>query len=184
MSTRYKFAEKYAIYFVTFAVVEWVDVFTRNDYRQIVVNSILYCCEHKGLLVHGWVLMTNHVHLLISLSDESGNTLSDVMRDMKKYTAMQLIKAIRENERESRREWMMRIFSNAGRNNSNNKNYQFWQQDNHPLQISDMQKCGKALEYIHQNPVEAGIVDEPTGYVWSSARDYAGKSGPIPIVFL
>ena len=76
MSTRYKFVDNYSTYFVTFAVVNWIDVFTRNDYRAIVIDSINYCVRNKGLIVHGWVLMTNHVHLLISMKNDDTNTLS------------------------------------------------------------------------------------------------------------
>jgi len=182
VSTRYKFTEKYAAYFITFAVVEWIDVFTRNEYRKIFIDSILYCIANKGLNVHGWVLMTNHVHMIVSVEEKSEHGLSDVVRDLKKYTAMQLLKAIKENDRESRREWMLRIFSFSGRHNSNNTNYQFWQQDNHPLLIDSTDKLGRALEYIHQNPVKGGFVDLPEEYLWSNARDYSGKSGIIPLI--
>lgn len=184
MSNRFKFSEKYAVYFVTYAVVEWVDVFTRNEYRTLFTDSVQFCISNKGLNVHGWVLMTNHVHMIISVDEKSEHGLPDVLRDMKKYTAMQLLKAIKENERESRREWMLRIFSFSGRHNSNNTNYQFWQQDNHPLLIDSTEKLGRAMEYIHQNPVKSGFVDMPEEYPWSSARDYSGKPGIIPLIFL
>jgi putative transposase len=151
---------------------------------MIVVDSILHCINNKGLIVHGWVLMTNHVHMLVSLQQGSNNTLSDIMRDMKKYTAMQLIKNIKENPRESRKEWMVAIFEKAGKYNSNNTNYQFWQQDNHPLILNDDGKYSKALEYIHQNPVTAGLVDDSLAYPWSSAKDYAAGKGIIPITML
>jgi putative transposase len=128
--------------------------------------------------------MTNHVHMLVSLQQGSNNTLSDIMRDMKKYTAMQLIKNIKENPRESRKEWMVAIFEKAGKYNSNNTNYQFWQQDNHPLILNDDGKYSKALEYIHQNPVTAGLVDDSLAYPWSSAKDYAAGKGIIPITML
>jgi REP element-mobilizing transposase RayT len=114
MSIRYKFWDSYATYFVTFAVVDWIDVFTRNDYRKIVVDSINYCVHNKGLIVHGWVLMTNHLHLLISRQNDNANSFSDIMRDMKKYTAMHLIKSIKENPQESRKEWMIDLFERAG----------------------------------------------------------------------
>lgn len=179
MSIRYKFRDDYATYFATFAVVNWIDVFTRNDYRQIVVDSINYCIQNKGLKVHGWVLMTNHVHLLISLQENSSVRLSDIMRDMKKYTAMQLIKNIRENPRESRKEWLIYMFGRNGKFNSNNTNFQFWQQDNHPIQIKDNKQFTQTLEYIHNNPVNAGFVDEATAYPWSSAKDYAGIKGLV-----
>jgi putative transposase len=122
--------------------------------------------------------------MLVSLQQGSNNTLSDIMRDMKKYTAMQLIKNIKENPRESRKEWMVAIFEKAGKYNSNNTNYQFWQQDNHPLILNDDGKYSKALEYIHQNPVTAGLVDDSLAYPWSSAKDYAAGKGIIPITML
>ncbi len=184
MSTRYKFWDRYATYFVTFAVVDWVDVFTRNDYRKIVVDSINHCISHKGLVVYGWVLMTNHVHLLVAIRADSSFSLSDIMRDLKKYTAMQLIKNVRENPKESRKEWMMYLFEKAGKYNSNNTNFQFWRQDNHPVQIKDEEQLGKTLEYIHNNPVNSGLADDPATYPWSSAKDYAGKKGVVSITLL
>jgi REP element-mobilizing transposase RayT len=181
MSTRYKYTEKYAAYFVTFSVVEWVDVFTRNEYRKIFTDSLSFCIANKGLNVHGWVLMTNHAHLIISLDENVTHTLSDVLRDLKKFTAMQILKNITENERESRRKWMINIFSHAGKNNSNNTNFQFWQQDNHPIMLNSDEKLGRAMEYIHNNPVKAGIVDLQEEYIWSSSRDYSGNFGIVPV---
>ena len=184
MSIRYKFWDSHATYFVTFAVVNWVDVFTRDDYRQIVTDSICHCIAQKGLVVHGWVLMTNHMHLLISLQEQNDATFSDIMRDMKKYTAMQLIKNIRENPQESRKEWMMSLFEKAGKSNSNNTNFQFWRQDNHPIHIKDDEHYSKTLEYIHNNPVSSGLVEDPAAYIWSSAKDYNNKKGLIPVMML
>jgi REP element-mobilizing transposase RayT len=185
VSVRYKFFDSFSSYFVTFAVVEWVDVFTRDDYRNIFVESVKHCIANKGLIVHGWVLMTNHVHMLISLQQNGvGSSLSDVMRDMKKFTAMQIIKSIKENRQESRREWMMAIFESAGRRNSNNTMYQFWQQDNHPIAVKDYAHYSKMLEYIHENAVVAGFVNTATAYPWSSAEDYANGQGKIPISIL
>ena len=181
MSIRYKFWDEYATYFVSFAVVDRIDVFTRNYYREIVVNSIKYCIDNKGLRVHGWVLMTNYVHLLISMSHGNKLTFSDIMRDMKKYTAMQVIKSIRENPQESRKEWLLYMFGRNGRSNSNNTNFQFWRQDNHPIQIKDEKQFSNSLEYIHNNPVNAGFTDEASAYPWSSAKDYIGKKGLVPI---
>ena len=183
MSTRYKFTGD-DVYFVTFAVVEWIDVFTRNEYREIVTGSLLHCTQHKHLNIHGWVIMTNHVHLLISLRPNPVVTLSDVMRDMKKFTAMHIIKSIRENPQESRKDWIMYLLANEGKRNSNNKNFQFWRQDNHPIRITDDAHYSQTLAYIHNNPVNVGFVNDPNAYIWSSAVDYAGKKGLLPIVFL
>jgi putative transposase len=184
MSTKYKFWDSGRVYFVTFSVVEWIDVFTRNEYREIVVNSLQYCISNKGLNVHAWVIMSNHVHLLISLQDNTTNTFSDIMRDMKKYTAMHIIKAMRENPQESRKDWLLNMLLKAGKSNPNNTNFQLWRQDNHPIQITDGAHYNNTLHYIHQNPVLAGWVHQQEHYPWSSAADYAGQQGVLPVVVL
>ena len=126
MSSKYKVGEDAIAHFVTFAVVGWIDVFSREQYKEIFVNSLQYCQQHKGLTLHAWVIMTNHVHLIIS---SNTNKIEDIVRDLKKYTSKQIIKAIQENPTESRKEWMLNLFSFAGKNNNNNKDHQFWKQD-------------------------------------------------------
>ncbi len=79
---------------------------------------------------------------------------------------------------------MLWLFKEAGKSNSNNKYYQFWQQDNHPLELSGNLLIDQKLSYLHNNPVEAGIVDEPESYLYSSARDYSGRKGFIDIEFI
>ena len=103
----YKIRDKEGIHFITFAVTEWVDVFTRREYRDIVLDSIKHCQKEKGLVLHAWCLMSNHVHLVVSAKN---NDTSDILRDFKKFTSKQIIKAIEENPGESRKEWMLKIF--------------------------------------------------------------------------
>jgi REP element-mobilizing transposase RayT len=165
----YKIRDKEGIHFVTFAVAEWVDVFTRKDYRDILLDSIRHCQQEKGLVLHSWCLMSNHVHLVVSAKEH--NT-SDILRDFKKYTSKQIIKAVAEHPAESRREWMLEIFRKAGESNSRNTNYQFWRQDNQPKELYSEKFTNQKLEYIHNNPVEAGIVEKAEEYLYSSARDY------------
>ena len=170
-------------HFITFAVVEWVDVFTRKDYRDIVLESIRHCQHEKGLLLHAWCIMSNHLHLIASAKE---NDLSDVLRDFKKFTSKQLLKAIRDNQHESRKDWMLEIFRKAGEANSRNSEYQFWRQDNQPKEVYSPSFAFQKLNYIHNNPVEAGIVDKPEEYLYSSARDYkqARKCGLLDLVFI
>ena len=179
----YKIRNKEGIHFITFAVVEWVDVFTRKEYRDVVLDSIRFCQKEKGLLVHAWCIMSNHVHMVVSAVN---NDTSDILRDFKKFTSKQLIKAIAENEQESRREWMLEIFSKSGAANSRNRNYQFWRQNNQPKELFTEKFANQKLDYIHNNPVEAGIVEKAEEYVYSSARDYYyGKQcGLLEIDFL
>ena len=136
MSRAYKIHNKDGIYFISFATVGWIDVFTKKEYKDIVVESLRYCQKSKGLVLYAWCIMTNHIHLIISAKE--GYDLTGIIRDMKKYTSKQLIKAIMENPKESRREWMMDIFAKAGAYNRNNKYHQFWRQDNRPIEIYSM----------------------------------------------
>jgi REP element-mobilizing transposase RayT len=122
MSSKYKPGEDAIAHFVTFAVVGWIDVFSREIYKELFVNSLKYCQENKGLKLHAWapiaIGVTNHVHLVIS---SSTNRIEDIVRDLKKYTSKQIIAAIQENPTESRKEWMLNLFNFAGKSNSNNK---------------------------------------------------------------
>src|SRR6266516_5875037 len=113
--------------------------------------------------------MTNHLHMIISAT---GNSLSNIMRDFKKHTSLQLKDTITNNS-ESRKEWMMERFTKAGKANSNNDNFQFWQQDNHPLLLNNPVIANQKLDYIHYNPVTAGFVEAPEHYLYSSAGDYS-----------
>jgi REP element-mobilizing transposase RayT len=183
MSVKYKFSNPEGLYFITFATVNWTDVFTRNIYKDILINSLKHCIEYKGLEVYAYTIMTNHVHLIAASSGKE--KMEHIMRDMKKFTAYEIINTIKENRQESRREWLLEIFEKAGRANSNNTKYQFWQQDNHPIELQTNDMIEQRLNYIHNNAVEAGIVYEPHHYVYSSAAQYAGKeTGLLPIKFL
>jgi len=179
----YKIRDKQGIHFITFAVVGWVDVFTRKAYRDIVVDNLRYCQQEKGLVLHAWCVMSNHVHLVLRAREQ--NT-SDILRDFKKFTSRRVLEAIEANKKESRRDWMLDLFKKAGEANSRNKNYQFWRQSNHPVELYGPRFLLQKLNYIHNNPVAAGIVDKAEEYLYSSARDYYyGKStGLLEIEFL
>lgn len=177
---RYYIKNQNALHFVTFTVVAWIDVFTRSTYKIEIVDSLNYCIKNKGLEVYAWCLMSNHIHLIVSAKE--GYSLSDIIRDFKKFTAKRVLHLI-ENESESRSQWMLNIFKYAGRNLNNIKTYKFWKSGNHAIELSTSMIDGR-LEYIHNNPVKALIVDEPEHYIYSSARDYAGIKGLVEINFL
>ena|SRR6185312_4792740 len=158
----YKITDQGAMYFVSFAVVGWVDVFTRKEYRDVVIESLKFCQEKKGLIIYGWCIMSNHLHLIISAKE---NNVSDVLKDFKKFTSKKILQAIKDHSGESRKEWVLKIFKDAGRRNSRNSEYQFWQQDNQPKIIFTPDFAAQKLEYIHYNPVEAGIVEKAEEYV-------------------
>ena len=169
MSGKYKVGDNALPHFITFSVVGWIDVFSREQYKEIFVESLKYCQENKGLILHAWVIMTNHVHLIVS---SNTNKIEHLVRDIKKFTSKMIIEAINENPGESRREWMLGIFNYTGQQNNNNKEFQFWKQDYHPIELDTAEKTKQRLDYLHENPVRSGLVWEPWHYKYSSAIDY------------
>jgi putative transposase len=158
MSRNYKFHDQERPYFVTFSVVNWIDAFTRREYKDILVDSLNFCMANKGLELYAWVIMSNHVHLIIGTNDQP---MEDILRDIKRHTSKKIVKAVSENMQESRKEWMLGLFEQAGRSNPNNEHFQFWQQGNHPIELWSNAVIDQKLDYIHNNPVVAGWVDEP-----------------------
>lgn len=127
--------------------------------------------------------MIKHVHLIVAAKNHD---LSAVIGDLKKYTSSQILKALRDNPAGNRKEWMLEAFSKAGKANCNNTHYKFWRQDNQAKELFPYMDSFmlQKLNYIHNNPVAASIVDNPEYYLYSSARDYAGIKGLINIEFL
>ena len=180
--SRYKILDQTGLNYLTLTVVGWIDIFTRQRYRDIVIESLKYCQENKGLRICGYVIMSNHIHLIVYT--EGGNQLSDVLRDFKKFTAVHILKSI-EAETESRREWLVYLFRFYAKNTSNTSNHQFWQHDNHPIALWSQKVIWQKLDYIHLNPVRAGIVARPQDYVYSSAGDYyENRKGLLDIVLV
>lgn len=122
--------------------------------------------------------MTNHMHLLVSSDNEN---LSQIVCDFKKYTSKKIIETI-QTERESRREWMLNLFSFEATKHTRNKNYQFWIQESYPIEIFSNKFIKQKVNYIHKNPVKAGIVEYPEQYLYSSARNYADMENVLDVV--
>lgn len=175
---RYIITDQHAIYFLTFTVIDWVDVFSRKEHCMIITDSLNYCIKEKGLAVYAWVVMTNHIHLVAKAREP--NCLSDIIRDFKKYTSKRILYQI-ENGQESRREWLLRKFEFAGRRIKRNQQYKLWKDDNHAVLLDNNDMIDQRINYIHNNPVKAMIVDNASAYVFSSARDYEEEPGLVEI---
>jgi len=182
MSRNYKFYNPDGVYFVSFSVVEWLDVFIRNEYKNIVIQSLQYCQREKGMEIFAWCIMTNHVHLIFrSIGDQKPE---QILGDFKRFTSKAIVKAIKENPRESRKEWLLEQFEKAGKKSSNVNQYQFWRHDNKPIELWSNKVIDEKLNYIHNNPVEEGFVFRAEDYVYSSARDYSGERGILECVIV
>ncbi|HZX74530.1 MAG TPA: transposase [Cyclobacteriaceae bacterium] len=151
-------------YFITSTVHQWVDVFTRKDYIDIFLDSIRYCQKEKGLKVFAWVIMTNHVHLIVKSDKEN---LSGIIRDFKKFTATKIYNAIEENSKESRKRWLLWLLRK-------DENIWFWEEGYHGEQITTREFYDSKVNYIHLNPVRAGFVEKEEEYIYSSCGDFYG----------
>jgi REP element-mobilizing transposase RayT len=171
MSRKFKIRDQEAVHFVTFTIIQWLDVFIRAEYRDIFLDSIRYCQKNKGLEVYAYCMMSSHVHMIIAR--HGAQQIEHVIRDIKKFTSVKIIEAINKNPQESRRELLMWLFERAGIRNPNNTRYQFWQQHSQPIELNTNEKLNQRLDYIHNNPVTAGIVRYPEDYLYSSAGNYA-----------
>ena len=181
MGLKNKISDGY-MYFLTITVVNWIDIFTRPVYRHIIIDSLQYNIDNKGLIIPGWCLMSNHIHLLAQ-ADE-GYHLSDIIRDFKKFTSKAIIKEIQENPKESRKKWLLREFSFAGKVLKKPQHFKFWQDGSEAKEIHTLPFLEQKLNYIHNNPVKAEIVAEPHEYLYSSAIDYSGGKGLIDVVLI
>ena len=166
-------------FFVTFTVTGWVDVFTRPVYKHIMLDSIRYCQENKGLLLYSWCLMTNHIHMIAS--SEGNLSLDGIIRDLKKFTSKKLSKTI-QNVPESRAEWILNMFRFRGSCHPKNIELKFWQDGYDCFELITASVFEQKLNYIHDNPVRAEIVEEPHHYLYSSARNYAGMPGLLNVI--
>jgi len=162
-------------------VVYWIDLFTRKEYCDVLVESLAYCQQEKGLLIYGWCIMPSHVHLIIGTRAEP---MQDILRDLKSFTSRKLRKELAKHPQESRKEWMQWMFERAGKRNSNNKNWQLWQQHNQPIELSENSMIDERVSYLHNNPVEAGFVGKAEHWNYSSAQRYAGRTGKLEVIML
>jgi REP element-mobilizing transposase RayT len=144
----------------------------RNEYKNILIDNLAWCKKNKGLELFAWCIMTNHVHLIARAEEE--HSLPDILRDYKKFTGKAILKAVTENFSESRKEWLLKQFESHEGN-------RFWRADNQPVELWSNAVIAQKLNYIHQNPVEEGLVFRAEDYVYSSAIDYAGGKGLLDI---
>ena len=123
--------------------------------------------------------MNDHLHMIISA--EYDFSLSNLIRDFKKFASKRIVSEIEGSNKESRKKWILWLIRSNGKFNPNNSRNQFWQQESHPIELSTSEMIHQKVEYIHQNPVKAGIVWLAEHYIYSSAVDYAGGKGLIEL---
>jgi putative transposase len=171
--TRYRFGEAQYPHFMTCTVVGWLPIFTRPECAQIVLDSWRFLQEKGRLTVFGYVVLENHVHFVAT-----GEKLAEEVGDFKSFTARKIIDWLCERGEES----LLRQLTAEKNIYKVDRLYQLWQEGSHPKQIFDEEMMRQKLEYIHYNPVKRGYVDDPVHWRYSSARNYVGQPGLLPVV--
>lgn len=177
---RYKIHDQKGLYYLTLTIVEWIDIFTRPVYKDIIIKSLKYCQKEKGLIVNAYVIMPSHLHLILRSNGEEG--LSKILQSFKAHTAREILKYLKNKQQpESRREWLLNHFAFNARKNKTHSQYQVWQSDNHPIILYGPQVIRQKLRYIHLNPVVDRIVLEPENYLYGSAKNYKELKGLLDV---
>jgi len=180
MSTGYQIKYQQGLYYLTFQVVDWLDIFTRQVYRDIVIDSFRYAIEFNEFQLFAYVIMSNHIHLT---ANSAIGKLSNTIGDIKKYTGKRIIETI-QSMNESRSKWLLNRFEFRAKQHKKNKKYQVWTHENHAIHLYSTEFTAEKLDYLHQNPVKAGIVVNPEDYLYSSARNYAELDPVLEIELL
>jgi putative transposase len=155
------------VYFVTLTIVGWISLFDRDCYKQILVENLQYCQQKEGLEIFAYVIMSNHLHLIARRNNELD--LTELLGRFKSVTSKKFIKEIHNNPQESRRDWLLYQFNYFANKNSQYDEYHLWQYTNHPTELFSNNVIQQKVNYIHENPVRAGIVNDIAAYIYSSA---------------
>jgi REP element-mobilizing transposase RayT len=170
--SRYTIRETQAPHFLTCTIINWIPVFTRPQTVDIILNALQYRQQHNGWKVYGYVILENHLHLVVQADD-----LLAELPLFKSYTARQLIDYLKECHAE-RVLKQMTFFRKA---HKLDREYQCWEEGSHPQLIQNAEMLRQKLDYIHFNPVKRGYVDKPEHWRYSSARNYEGLEGLMPV---
>lgn len=180
MSRNYKFHDSHGTYFVSFATVQWVDIFVRDEYMRLFLDSVQRQ-EKNGLQLNAYCIMTNHVHLVFSATKGNPGIL---INQIKSQFSKKFISLLLNNKSEYRKNRLLDMFINEAKATSASKHYKLWQHNNKPIELWSNHVIDQKINYIHNNPVKAGMVARPEHWKYSSARTYLGEEGMIDIVVL
>ena len=172
MRTRYRITDDSHPYFLTCTIIEWLPVFTRKPYFEIIIDSLKYCREQKGLKVFAYVVLDNHLHLVAN-----GERLAETIKEFKSYTAQAIIKLATSEGKD----WLLNQFKYFKARHKKESQHQVWQEGFHPQLVISEEMLKQKVEYIHDNPVKAGLVERAEDWLYSSAKNYLGQGGVLEV---
>jgi len=153
-------------YYVTTTIVGWQDVFTSRPYFEVIVESLGHCMAHKNLHLHGYVIMPNHAHYIVSTG--GAITLSNVMRDFNTHTSRKITDLLKKEQKRT----LLRVFHDAALRDARGNEFKVWQTGFHPIAIVEEEFFRQKLGYLHDNPVRKGLMERAEQWRYSSARNY------------
>ena len=159
-------------FFVTTTVVRFTNIFANQKYCHLLIDNIKHYKKRYKFNVLAYVIMPSHFHWIVEVNPKFG-TISDIMRDIKKYTAWHILDEIEKNKN-----YLSNIFKTAAENYPKQKR-KLWMPRFDDEVIRNEKMFWVKLHYIHNNPVEAGLVRRPEEYKYSSARNYASGDHKI-----
>lgn len=170
--SRYKIYDDSYPYFITSTFVKWYPLFSDPKIAEICIKSIQYAQQNLGLHLYGWVLMENHMHLIVKAND-----LGNVVSRMKSFTARAIVDYLKEVNKSKLNdlEWAKLDFKI-------DQDFQVWQEGFHPEQINSREVMENKIAYIHMNPVKRGYVDKPEYWRYSSMGAYIGHNGLLDVI--
>lgn len=171
--TRYRIFEQEYPYFLTSTVVAWLPIFSHLPLAEIFFDSWRFLQRERGVRIFGYVILENHLHWIASAND-----LAEQVGRFKSYTARRIID---EMQRRGFATLLAELHYFKLRHKID-QTYQLWQEGNHPQQIQHPEMMRQKLEYIHNNPLRRGYIDEAIHWRYSSARNYAGMDGLIDVI--
>ena len=163
MRSRYKYFHDPSPYFVTCTIVNWIPIFTSPQMFEIVTESLSFLRNDGSLKLYAYVILENHMHMIASSDDLSKN-----IGRLKSYTARKVIDSAEGNNNT----WLLKQLQEEKKSFKSDRMYQLWQEGFHPQRIQSEAMLFQKIKYIHNNPVRRGYVDDPTSWVYSSARNY------------
>jgi len=170
--TRYRIGDNQYPHFVTCTVVGWQPVFTRPETVEILFDSWRFLRQHQRMTLFAYVVLENHLHLIASSHD-----LATELGDFKSYTARRIIDLL-ERRRATTILQHLRFYKAR---HKTDRQYQLWQEGSQPKEIQNEEMMWQKLQYIHDNPLKRGYVDDPTHWRYSSARNYARMKSLVPV---
>lgn len=147
--------------FLTVTCLNWQPLLKPESRKQIITDSFQFLVSNQRVEIFSFVLMDNHFHLIWCIEDNLNRP--DVQRDFLRFTSQQILKEMR-NDRDPVLE---KILVNA-----KDRKYQVWERNSLSTPLDTPFLFDQKLEYIHDNPVKAGLSETPESYRWSSSAFY------------